>query len=361
LLLNALCNWHKPMRLLPRLFFLRAIVALLCIAFTVRSSPAQSAAQIPPEWGRVLSSLAHKIAAGAKPAKTFSLDVRNISSLNDGEVDGVRQMLVADLSSLGLKIKMAPADAQLQVTLSESANDYVWVAEIRRGETSDVVMVSAERGAIKKSSAKRPSLTLQRKLIWEQDARILDFGLLLEAAAEGASILVILEPESIAFYEYRAGEWQLNRGIDIAHERPVQRDVRGRIDLQAGKAELPGSECAGNFQRPETVTCVSTPATKGAALVGVRGENAEDRAMVVPVCGVNDPVLISGPGDWTEPDFIQIYEGSHQRGAVSQQIQFAGPVLALWASEDGKTARVVSRNLKTGAYEASIVSVSCGD
>ncbi len=319
-------------------------------------------AQIPPEWGKVLSSFADKIAAGAKPAKTFSLDVRNISSLNDGEVDGVRQMLVADLSNIGFRItKKQPADAQLQLTLSESADSYVWVAEIRRGETSDVVMVSAQRGAIKKPSAKQPSLTLRRKLIWEQDARILDFGLLPDTAAEGASILVILEPDKIAFYDYRSGEWQLNRGIDIAHERPVQRDVRGRVDLQAGKAELPSSECAGNFQRPETVTCVSTPATRGAALVGVRGENAADRAILAPVCGLDDPILASGFGDWTESDSIQIYEGSRQRDAVSQQIQFAGPVLALWASEGGKTARVVSRNLKTGAYEASIVSVSCGD
>lgn len=350
------------MRLLPRLFFPRAIMLFSFISVITWSSSAQSAGRIPPEWGKALSSLADKIAAGANPAKTLSLDLRNISSLNDREVDGVQQMFVADLSNLGLKItKKAPADAQLQVTLSESADAYVWVAEIHRGETSDVVMVSAERGANKKPSTKQPWLALQRKLIWEQDTRILDFGLVPDAGVEGDSILVILEPDKIAFYDNRAGDWQINRGIDISHGRPVQRDVRGRIDRQAGKAELPGSECTGNFQRPETVTCLSVAATKDGALLSVRGEHSEDRAVLAPNCGVDDPVLASGSGDWTESDFIQIYEGSHQRGAVSQQIQFAGPVLALWASEDGKTGRVVSRNLKTGAYEASIVSVSCGD
>jgi hypothetical protein len=73
-------------------------------------------------------------------------------------------------------------------------------------------------------------------------------------------------------------------------------------------------------------------------------------------------VLVSGTGDWTVRDTLRIYRvADHQAATVGQPVEFSGPILALWAAEDGKSARVVSRNLQTGMYEASIVSVSCGN
>jgi len=353
------------MRLLPR-FFLRVIISLAFFATTVWSWHMQSTLQMPPEWNRALDSLADKIGTTAKPAKTFSLDVRNISSLNAGDVSSLRRTLVENLTGLGLTLtQRMPADAQLQLTLSESAEDYVWVTEIRRGGAREVVMVSAAREIVKNPSSAGPSVTLQRKSIWEQAGKILDFGLVSDAVAAGSSILVILEPDKLSFYEYRSGEWQLTRAVAVARVRPVQRDVRGRIDLPAGKAELADAECSGNFQRPETVTCSSVAAGYDAAFVTkpifMQGRTVDSYVTLAPACGIGPLTLVTGPGDWTEPDFIQAFGLKNQAGAVSEKILVPGPILALWASEDGNSARVVSRNLQTGAYEASIVSVSCGD
>jgi hypothetical protein len=350
------------MRRLPRLFFLRAIITLAFFAFTAWSSQAQSAAQIPPEWNKALDTLAEKIAATAKPARTFSLDVRNISSLNAGDVTGLRQTLVEDLTGLGFSMtQKLPGEAQLQLTLSESAEDYVWVAEIRHGEAREVVIVSAVRDLVEKAGARKASLTLQRKLVWEQDERILDFALVPDGNAAGASILVVLQPDKIAFYDHRAEAWHLNREIAIPHARPVQRNVGGRIDPQAGTATLVDGVCAGDFQRPETVTCKSVPSAPGADLAMMQGSIVESDAALASTCSGSPLMLSTGSGDWTVRDFIQAYEDKNQREAIAQPIQFPGPILALWPAEDGKTARVVSRNLQTGAYEASIVSVSCGD
>jgi hypothetical protein len=73
-------------------------------------------------------------------------------------------------------------------------------------------------------------------------------------------------------------------------------------------------------------------------------------------------VLVTDTGDWTARDTLRIYRvADHQAAMVGQPLEFSGPVLALWPAEDGKSARVVSRNLQTGMYEASIVSVSCGN
>ncbi|MGB8523609.1 MAG: hypothetical protein WCD43_11630 [Candidatus Acidiferrales bacterium] len=353
------------MRRLPRLFFLRAIITLGFFAFTVWSARAQSAGKIPPEWDKALDSLADKIAAAAKPAKTLSLNVRNISSLSGTDVAGLREELVADLAARKFRItEKPPSDAQLQISFSESSEDYVWVAEIRRGDAHEVVMVSAARDVFKNPTSAGPSITLQRKAIWEQAGKILDFGLVSDAVAAGSSILVILEPDKLSFYEYRAGEWQLTRAVATPRARPVQRDVSGRIDLPAGKAELPDAECSGDFQRPETVTCSSAAAAYDAAFVtkpiSVQGRTVDSYVGLAPACGIGQLTLVTGPEDWTEPDFIQAFGLKNQADAVSEKIQFPGPILALWGSDDGKS-RVVSRDLQTGAYEASIVSVSCSD
>ena len=354
------------MRRLPRLFFLRAIITLAVLAFTAWCSQAQSAAQIPPEWNKALESLGDKIAAAAKPAKTFSLNVKNISSLSGTDVASLREGLVADLAARKLRItENPPSDARLQISFSESAENCVWVAEIRRGDAHEVVIVSTPRDVVKKPGSAGSSITLQRKAVWEQAGKILDFGLVSDAAADGGSILAILEPDKLSFYEYRSGEWQLTRAVAIAHARPVQRDVRGRIDLPAGKAELPDAECSGNFQQPETVTCGSVAAVQDAAFItkpiSMQGHTVNSYVALASACGIGPLLLATGPGDWTMPDFIQAFGPKNQADAVSEKVQFPGPILELWTSDDGKTARVVSRNLQTGAYEASIISVSCGD
>jgi hypothetical protein len=85
-----------------------------------------------------------------------------------------------------------------------------------------------------------------------------------------------------------------------------------------------------------------------------------DIATLAPACGLEWVVLASGTGDWTQPDHLQLYEIKGQRAvAASQPLQLPGPVLTLWPESDGKSARVVVRNLETGEYEASSVSIAC--
>jgi hypothetical protein len=67
-------------------------------------------------------------------------------------------------------------------------------------------------------------------------------------------------------------------------------------------------------------------------------------------------------GDWSQKDQIQLYEiRDRAAAAIGQPMELPGPILAFWAAGDGNSARVVSRNLESGMYEASIVSVSCGN
>jgi hypothetical protein len=79
-------------------------------------------------------------------------------------------------------------------------------------------------------------------------------------------------------------------------------------------------------------------------------------------CGAGWEVLATGKGDWTQKDQIQLLEIRDRKAvALGQPLELPGPTLAAWSSDDGKSARLISRNLKTGLYEASIVSVGCGN
>ena len=72
--------------------------------------------------------------------------------------------------------------------------------------------------------------------------------------------------------------------------------------------------------------------------------------------------LASGHGDWTEPDTLSVVEGDgpYQKTG-DEEMAFPGPILALRAGEAENTARVIWRDLRTGEYEAGIVTASCGD
>jgi hypothetical protein len=84
-------------------------------------------------------------------------------------------------------------------------------------------------------------------------------------------------------------------------------------------------------------------------------------AGITSKCGSGRQVLATRPGDWTVPDAVQAYEiVDGQAVVVGMSIQFAGPVMALWTSEDESSVRAVVRNLKTEHYEAYRLTISCG-
>jgi hypothetical protein len=86
----------------------------------------------------------------------------------------------------------------------------------------------------------------------------------------------------------------------------------------------------------------------------------DDIVAVAPGCGGDWQILASATGDWTEPDRLRSYDMEKDAAvADSEPLEFSGPILALWPSLDARTARVVSKNLQTGMYEASIVTASC--
>jgi len=349
------------MRAARRLLLLPTLV-LLAISCLAMSAPVPQGAHW---WDSAIDSLVAKIAGDLKPRAAISLTVKNLSSLDSVAVAGIRTALEINLQHRGFVLSSSTAPgAPINVTLSENMQDYVWAAVIHRGDEEQVEIVSVSRSAAAPAAVSEPPISLQRQIIWQQPGKILDFAFI-EDDANGAIALVILEPERLVFYKSVAAQLQLDRTVTIARAKRWPRDVRGKIDLEAQSATLPGVQCSGRFDHPETIQCSETALDKtglaplNGATVQLSGRDVEAVSLGA-VCGVDSLLLASGAGDWTQPDSIRAYTSADQQlAALGRLLDYAGPVLVLWPSSDHQSARAVSRNLLTGMYEASIVSVSC--
>ena len=176
------------MRLLPRLFFLRAIVSIFIFAEigstlsaqmlaqqssqqTLVETADENAIQLKTTWEKAVSALADKTATAVKPAKTVSLEVKNKSSLDAESVANVRKAFAQDLVALHLKIEPDISGVRhIEVTLSESNSEYVWVAEVGLAESEQVVMVSVPKEN-DVSNATNVTLTVQRNLLRHRTRR----------------------------------------------------------------------------------------------------------------------------------------------------------------------------------------------
>lgn len=77
--------------------------------------------------------------------------------------------------------------------------------------------------------------------------------------------------------------------------------------------------------------------------------------MLMPQNGC-EGALATGSGDYTQPDWVQAFSLKPPGLAISNKLDFPGPVLALRGGSG--LSRAIVRNLKTGNYEA--YNLSCG-
>ncbi|HEY6467901.1 MAG TPA: hypothetical protein VIY69_18010 [Candidatus Acidoferrales bacterium] len=319
-------------------------------------------------WKGELQEFAAKLAAIVPPHARIDMAVSNISSLAPDDAASIQTSLVPLLATHGLRLSGSePATVSVQVTISQNADGFLLVAQVKRDGDEKVTMVGVP-GAVK-SPPHDEGVLLDAKLVWEQSTQILDF--VLPAPQPGSqTILTVLERRRLAFYSQDWTQWQLVRELPAA-SAVATRDWRGHIDSgqTAGQSDArwPGNECKGDFAHPSTVNC-QTPSVSGAGWISgnVRPPfppaGGGDAVSVGSQCRMHAIALATGGGDWTQPDFVQAYEmsaGAANASASGSPINFDGPVTAIWPGAAPGTARVIVRNLRSGNYEAYIVMATC--
>ncbi|HKV47992.1 MAG TPA: hypothetical protein VJN69_07875 [Candidatus Acidoferrales bacterium] len=324
----------------------------------------------PAEWQGALRELSSQILKLLPPASKVSILVKNISSLPPDDLEALESALKAQLAVAGARLVTATgADTTIQLTVSQGVEGYVAVAEVTSNGNEQVAVVTLPHVA--KNASQTDGVLLDAKLIWQQPAQILDFAL---PAAPGFSqnILAVLEQKRLVFYSRDlTPQWQPVRALE-SQSSVATRDWRGHIEVSQGDSSADarwlGNECKGDFLRPTSVACAASDHRddawisddSSAPFVPASGGDAVSIALQ---CRFQPVALVTGGGDWTQPDFVQAYElrtsGSDAPAPSGSPINFGGPVMAIWPSGAPGIARAVVRNLQTGNYEAYVITATC--
>ena len=312
-----------------------------------------------------MHALAENIAAAVGPGRAITLEVKNISSLGPADVAAIRQELETELVHRGFRPgATSAAEAHVEVSFSEGADKYVWVAKTHANDLEHVAIVDVPRRSENSTGQSTTAVVLGRSLVWQQAAKFLDFTTStgFDRASSG---LWILEPDRVVIFISVGNQWQFDRGIALPHHVPWPRDLRGSFDTPSGLVLLPAMTCTGAGTPGHDLQCIGTKTERdGAALsesqqFKIEGLEFGESLPLRATCDGNSMAVATGTGDWTQPDSIQSYLVKDGRAVSSgDPIQIDGPVTALnWDAEGA--ARFVVHNLKTGNYEGYIVTATC--
>jgi hypothetical protein len=131
------------------------------------------------------------------------------------------------------------------------------------------------------------------------------------------------------------------------------------------QATFSGKICMISPDNFAVTECHPAPPAGDATPERVASRNIRQRGNQSPfvegACPFVRPVLASGGGDYTEKDFVQLFDGSgatadSDGNPVSAPLFFAGPVTNISGADD---LGIVVHNLDSGNYEAYRVYISC--
>ena len=360
----------RPSRGLP-LRFQTALVVLFFVAVLFATS-AQNSTPLPQPWNDAVRKLADKIAADVSPLKPLSLEVKNISPLSAAETLNVHGALADELRNRSFllaspSIAAAESVTTAQVTVSQGADGYVLVAEIKSdSETKNepqIAIVSAPKLAPSANQTSGEILLLQKRLIWQQPEKFLDFFVWPLGGSGSASLLAVLEPRRLAYYQFQDGGWRSSRSIPIPRPTYQPRNLDGFFEKDGTRLYLDGIACTGELAQPETVKCKGTGAYENPRTLpstALEGVNVGQAVVFESPCEGHGAALETGTGDWTETDTIQGSQSTNDNFSESgAPIGTDGPVLTLVPGSVSGTARIVVHNLKTGEYEGYVVTATC--
>ena len=362
-------------------------IALMALALA-SLSPAQA-------LDEALKTLLSKVARSVEPGPGVHVSAKNSSSLSGADLLRVQRAFERALQRRPVKGAPTPATlTEVRLTLAEDVREAVLIAEIVQSMQRRVELVRFQP----EGSEHKSLPVLERRLLWEQPEAMLD------ALLEDDRLL-ILEPQRLAVYERRDGQWK--SAGDALIDAPPVRDPRGRLTLDNGvlTVYLPGAACRGRLSPAFELSC--TNQTEDLPLAGeqvhlVPGRNtlesggwsgfyslarletgnrlrlllaeADGRTRLYEtnrqplgwVEGLNgdwigacsDKVLQAKPTEKGTSTSLAAYRIVERKAApATEALEFPAPVTALWPAAGGAIAIV--KNAATGNYAAYSIRLDC--
>ena len=295
-------------------------VALLSIflGFPVGASPqsgVEQAAALPKPWNDAVTQLADQVAASQSPTTPIALDVKNISSLDAWHTGAIENAL--QLSLRGHSFNMVSSNSasaqtaiELHLTLSESTDSYIWVVEIP-GKSQDsnpnlTSIVSVPRNEVTNQAPDSQRLSLEKRFIWKQPEKFLDFAVL-EDSSSVAETLLVLEANRAAFYKISNSHGELSRTVAIPENASRTRTPQGEIDLKEKFVSVGELKCLATPDFDGRLDCTSKVPRMLALPSNLPGRPEGLGATIPVACRGESISLFTGDGDWTQTDSIQGY------------------------------------------------------
>lgn len=334
-----------------------------------------------------LQTLSRKVAARVPAGTAIRLASRNQSSLPAADLARAQTLLER---ALRRRLPRQAPVADVRLTLSESVREFLLVAEISREGAHDVELAPFRVDP----PLRRLLPALERRLLFEQDGRILD-------ALPNGAFLFVLDLTSLQLLQQREGRWEPAGQFPLPV--PPVRDARGRLEVNAAAVNvfLPGLWCQGSWQPALALNCENRPvefslnnlkwhfsagrntlespgwpavysyAQAGASHAAAEADgvarlyDADRRPIgvvddwgsdIAGVCNGRILAVRSAIGD--APESVALFTVSDGKALpASEPLDFPGPVAALWPSPDG--AIVIARHAQTGRYAAYSVTANC--
>jgi len=389
----------------------------------VKGSAVLSALLILLPWGAraaedvtgAVRELARKTVGLAGRGEPGAISWRNLSSLASGDFNQIRIAFEGAVRDAGGRVSEIAPVVEVRLTLSGNPSQFLLVGEGRKGEDRQVWIASWKRTTPAGPPA-GSALTLEKKLILEQEEPILDVAL------PGSGMLV-LTPSRITLQRDTGTE-----SVPLTPTRPWPRDLRGHLRVNGGgfKVYLPGVACSGATDPSLTMECHPSdePWTLDAGIRGVllasftAGRNyfdgrvstanairktvgpffsaasaeesgraywllamldgrtqifdaafdpvgsvaswGSDLAWTEARCGGGSQILATKAGDAREADSIRTFSLVNRTPVpLSAPLDLPGPVTAFW-SLGGNSALAVVTELASGRYQAYVITVNCG-
>lgn len=362
---------------------------------------------------QVSSQLAARISDINPRPRTIRLEVRDAPSPDVSDLVRTRALLEKEFRQRGIELADRPEALTVTLSLSESLNSRLLIAEIEGPEFSDVFIFP-----LAKVPMASPRLRLQESLLYRQNAPALDFDLQNDR-------LWVLSPGKVSRFKNGEQGWKEDATWSLDGAGPLPRDPRGRILVTDSEFRvfLPGFECRAGTQAGSSVECradgngfPTDPSDPSLGSIRLKaGRNYFDQAgrPGAPAPGLapfSAAAVLSSPEGhvWAVTDLLgttRLYnsafdaigrladrssdlvavqtlgcggwflvltgtEGQQELRpfqwngkrvvASSERLRFEGIVTALWPDREGR-ARVVVRDLKSDTYALWSVALACAD
>jgi hypothetical protein len=296
-------------------------------------------------------TLVRKVATHLQPGDAARVTSRNLTPLSSAEVTRAQTAVQRGLRRNGASV------VEIALTISENVRGYLLVAEIKSGADRAVEMTPFDPPPARPAPTARP--LIQRSLLWQQDDPILDLVI------HGEEMLV-LEPGQLVRYkrvDSQGGQW--TRGEATAVSGGNARDPRGQI-AEDGTVTLlgPDNTFAGDgnatyYTRARWRNFDFVAETDGLVHVYDPGKIAALDQWGSDLAAISCGLLATGPGDGASGDTVAVWDFvDHQPKQISETLEMAGPVTALWPRPTGALA--VVHDLGTKRYAAYLLTLDCG-